>query len=76
MNPFVTVPQFPQFYCHGKVWSNNSPLTCVDLEGAACMTEEDLGIHLEEWEGSEEKPDAPSISAMEDSLHFESKNII
>ncbi|XP_047436087.1 tetratricopeptide repeat protein 17 [Mugil cephalus] len=40
-------------------------------EGAACIAEEDLGIQLEEWEGSEEKQDAPSISAMEDTLLFE-----
>lgn len=40
------------------------------------MAEEDLGIQLEEWEGSEEKQDAPAISAMEDSLLFESKNMI
>lgn len=39
-------------------------------EGSAC-TAEDLGIHLEEWEGSEEKQDAPAMSAMEDSLLFE-----
>ncbi|XP_029000170.1 tetratricopeptide repeat protein 17 isoform X2 [Betta splendens] len=38
--------------------------------GAACMPEEDLGLHLEEWEVSEEKQDALSASAMEDSLHF------
>lgn len=37
------------------------------------MTEEDLGLQLEEWEGSEEKQDAPAISAMEDSLLFESE---
>lgn len=40
------------------------------------MAEEDLGIQLEEWEGSEEKQDAPSISAIEESLMFESKNKI
>lgn len=51
-------------------------LTCVHPEGAACMAEEELGIQLEEWEGSEEKQDAPSISAIEDSLLFESKNVI
>lgn len=42
----------------------------------ACMAEEELGIQLEEWEGSEEKQDASSISAIEDSLLFESKNMI
>ncbi|XP_044041325.1 tetratricopeptide repeat protein 17 [Siniperca chuatsi] len=40
-------------------------------QSAACMAEEDLGIQLEEWEGSEEKQDAPAISAIEDSLLFE-----
>lgn len=49
---------------------------CVDPEDDACMAEEDLGIQLEEWEGSEEKQDVPSISAIEDSLMFESKNKI
>ncbi|XP_042346643.1 tetratricopeptide repeat protein 17 isoform X2 [Plectropomus leopardus] len=39
--------------------------------GAACMADKDLGIQLEEWEGSEEKQDTPTISAMEDSLLFE-----
>lgn len=48
----------------------------VDPEGPACMAEEDLSIQLEEWEGSEEKPDAPAMSAMEDTLLFESKNWI
>ncbi|TKS69523.1 Tetratricopeptide repeat protein 17 [Collichthys lucidus] len=40
-------------------------------QGAACMAEDDLGIQLEEWEGSEEKQDVPAISAIEDSLLFE-----
>lgn len=40
------------------------------------MAEEELGIQLEEWEGSEEKQDASSIPAIEDSLLFESKNMI
>lgn len=40
------------------------------------MAEKDLGIRLEEWEGIEEKQDVPAISAMEDSLLFESKNTI
>lgn len=48
-------------------------LNFVDPEDDACVTEEDLGIQLEEWEGSEEKQDAPPISAIEDSLMFESK---
>ncbi|XP_034733784.1 tetratricopeptide repeat protein 17 isoform X1 [Etheostoma cragini] len=39
--------------------------------GAACVTEKDLGIQLEEWEGIEEKQDEPDVSAMEDSLLFE-----
>lgn len=51
-------------------------LTCVDPEGVPCVAEDDLGIQLEEWEGSEEKQDAPAISAIEDSLLFESKNVI
>lgn len=50
-------------------------LACVNPEGAACVAEEDLGIQLEEWEGSEEKQDAPAVSAIEDSLLFESKNM-
>lgn len=49
---------------------------CVGSEGAACLAEDDLGIQLEEWEGSEEKQDSPAISAMEDSLLFESKKLI
>lgn len=64
-----------KLHCHGRGWSNNS-LTCVDPEGAACMAEEDLGIQLEEWEASEEKQDAPAMAAMEDSLLFESKNMM
>ncbi|XP_041647557.1 tetratricopeptide repeat protein 17 isoform X2 [Cheilinus undulatus] len=56
-----------QFYPSLYNLSHRPP--CSD--GAACMTEEDLGIQLEEWEGSEEKQDAPTISAMEDSLLFE-----
>ncbi|KAM6950047.1 tetratricopeptide repeat protein 17 [Lycodopsis pacificus] len=40
-------------------------------QGAACTAEKDLGIQLEEWEASEDKQDAPAISAMEDSLLFE-----
>ncbi|KAJ4947433.1 hypothetical protein JOQ06_009468 [Pogonophryne albipinna] len=40
-------------------------------QGAACLAEKELGIQLEEWEGSEEKQDAPPLSAMEDSLLFE-----
>lgn len=53
-----------------------SLLFIVDPEGTACMAEEDLGLQLEDWEGSEEKQDAPAISAMEDTLLFESKNLI
>lgn len=44
----------------------------LDSEGEACVTEEELGIQLEEWEASEERPDAP-LSAMDDQLLFESK---
>ncbi|XP_041835928.1 tetratricopeptide repeat protein 17 [Melanotaenia boesemani] len=40
-------------------------------QGGGCMAEEDLSIQLEEWEGSEEKQDASSISAIEDTLLFE-----
>ncbi len=40
------------------------------------MAEEDLAVQLEEWEGSDEKQNAPAISAMEDSLLFESKDAI
>lgn len=40
------------------------------------MHEEDVAIQLEEWEGSEEKQDAPAVSPMEDTLLFESKILI
>ncbi|XP_020498865.2 tetratricopeptide repeat protein 17 [Labrus bergylta] len=56
-----------QFYPFLYNLSHKPP--CSD--GAACMSEEDIGIQLEEWEGSEEKQDVPSISAMEESLLFE-----
>ncbi|XP_060919259.1 tetratricopeptide repeat protein 17 [Labrus mixtus] len=56
-----------QFYPFLYNLSHRPP--CSD--GAACMSEEDIGIQLEEWEGSEEKQDVPSISAMEESLLFE-----
>lgn len=39
------------------------------------MTEEELGIQLEEWEASEEKQEAP-LSTMDDQLLFESKDPI
>nr|XP_054588205.1 tetratricopeptide repeat protein 17 [Nothobranchius furzeri] len=39
--------------------------------GGICLAEEELGIQLEEWEESEEKPDSASVSAMEDTLLFE-----
>ncbi|XP_028258211.1 tetratricopeptide repeat protein 17 [Parambassis ranga] len=39
--------------------------------GSACMHEEDVAIQLEEWEGSDEKQDAPAVSPMEDTLLFE-----
>lgn len=48
-------------------------LICIDSEGSACMSEDELGIQLEEWEGSDEKQDPPSVSAVEDLLLFESK---
>lgn len=56
-----------QFYPFLYNLSQRQP--CPD--GAACMAEEDLGIQLEEWEGSDEKQDAPTLSAMEDTLLFE-----
>lgn len=39
------------------------------------MAEEELAIQLEEWEASEEKQDAP-LSAMDEQLLFESKDLI
>lgn len=59
-----------QFYPSLYNLSNRQPCS-IDPEGAACMAEEDLSIQLEEWEVSEEKQDAPAISAMEDTLLFE-----
>ncbi|XP_067430789.1 tetratricopeptide repeat protein 17 isoform X2 [Thunnus thynnus] len=56
-----------QFYPFLYNLSHRQPCS----QGAACMAEDDLGIQLEEWEGSEEKQDTPAISAMEDSLLFE-----
>lgn len=37
------------------------------------MSEDELGIQLEEWEGGDDKQDPPSVSAVEDLLLFESK---
>lgn len=48
-------------------------MICIDPEGSACMSEDELGIQLEEWEGSDDKQDPPSVSAVEDLLLFESK---
>lgn len=48
-------------------------MICIDPEGSACIAEDELGIHLEEWEGSDDRQEPPSISAVEDSLLFESK---
>lgn len=56
-----------QFYPFLYNLSHRQPCS----QGASCMAEDDLGIQLEEWEGSEEKQDTPAISAMEDSLLFE-----
>lgn len=56
-----------QYFCHLSFIQINFP--CVAAEGAACLAEKELGIQLEEW-------DAPPLSAMEDSLLFESKNMI
>ncbi|XP_006793847.1 tetratricopeptide repeat protein 17 [Neolamprologus brichardi] len=59
-----------QFYPSLYNLSNRQSCS-IDPEGTACMAEEDLGLQLEDWEGSEEKQDAPAISAMEDTLLFE-----
>ncbi|XP_051919012.1 tetratricopeptide repeat protein 17 [Hippocampus zosterae] len=40
-------------------------------QGSACGAKDELSIQLEEWGGGEEKQDASSISATEDSLLFE-----
>ncbi|KAL3993322.1 KRAB domain-containing zinc finger protein [Sarotherodon galilaeus] len=59
-----------QFY--PSLYSLSNRQSCsIDPEGTACMAEDDLGLQLEDWEGSEEKQDAPTISAMEDTLLFE-----
>ncbi|KAM3625402.1 uncharacterized protein V6R79_011527 [Siganus canaliculatus] len=60
-----------QFYPFLYNLSKRQPCTERDPEGVACLAEDDLGIQLEEWEGSEEKQNAPTISDIEDSLHFE-----
>lgn len=49
---------------------------CVDAEVSACGAKDELAIQLEEWGGGEEKQDTSSISATEDSLLFERKNMI
>ncbi|XP_070689271.1 tetratricopeptide repeat protein 17 [Pempheris klunzingeri] len=56
-----------QFYPFLYNLSHRQPCS----QGGACIEEEELGIQLEEWEGSEEKQDAPTVSAIEDSLLFE-----
>ncbi|KAL3065850.1 hypothetical protein OYC64_015900 [Pagothenia borchgrevinki] len=56
-----------QFYPFLYNLSHRQPCS----QGAACLAEKELGIQLEEWEGNEEKQDAPPLSAMEDSLLFE-----
>ncbi|KAF3832963.1 hypothetical protein F7725_026628 [Dissostichus mawsoni] len=56
-----------QFYPFLYNLSHRQPCS----QGAACLAEKELGIQLEEWEGSEEKQDAPPLDAMEDSLLFE-----
>lgn len=48
-------------------------MICINPEGSACMSEGELGFQLEEWEGSDDKQDPPSVSAVEDLLLFESK---
>uniref|UniRef100_A0A3B5M345 Tetratricopeptide repeat domain 17 n=1 Tax=Xiphophorus couchianus TaxID=32473 RepID=A0A3B5M345_9TELE len=55
-----------QFYPSLYNLSHRQP--CSD---GTCMTEEDFGIQLEEWEDSEEKQDATASSAIEDMLLFE-----
>ncbi|KAK7912523.1 hypothetical protein WMY93_012734 [Mugilogobius chulae] len=40
-------------------------------QGGVCLAEEDLGIHLEEWESSEERLDTQTAADLEDSLLFE-----
>ncbi|XP_072321080.1 tetratricopeptide repeat protein 17 [Eucyclogobius newberryi] len=40
-------------------------------QGGVCLAEEDLGIHLEEWESSEERPDAQTAADQEDSLLYQ-----
>lgn len=37
------------------------------------MAADELGIQLEEWEGSDDRQEPPSLPAVEDSLLFESK---
>ncbi|KAL6113545.1 ttc17 [Pungitius sinensis] len=40
-------------------------------EGADCMAEKELAIQLEDWEGGEDKQDAPAVSDMDDSVLFD-----
>lgn len=48
-------------------------MICIDPEGSTCISEDELAVQLEEWEGSDDKQDPPSASAVEDLLLFESK---
>lgn len=62
--------------CFQVCCDNNAEIThliCIDPEGSACMSEDEFGIQLEEWESSDDKQDPPSVSAVEDLLLFESK---
>lgn len=66
----------PVFWNYFQVYSNiKVGLTriCINPEGSACMSEDELGIQLEEWESGDDKQEPPSLSAVEDSLLFESK---
>uniref|UniRef100_A0A8C2W9G5 Tetratricopeptide repeat domain 17 n=1 Tax=Cyclopterus lumpus TaxID=8103 RepID=A0A8C2W9G5_CYCLU len=49
-------------YIRCRFHMNRLNPTCLDPEGVACVAEKELGIQLEEWEGSEEKQDAPAMS--------------
>lgn len=66
----------PVFWDYFQVCSNikvRITCICINPEGSACMSEDELGIQLEEWESSDDKQEPPSLSAVEDSLLFESK---
>ncbi|XP_014916487.1 tetratricopeptide repeat protein 17 [Poecilia latipinna] len=56
-----------QFYPSLYNLSHRQPCS----QDGTCVTEEEFGIQLEEWEDSEEKQDATASSAIEDMLLFE-----